>query len=197
MERREALRLSAAFMGYGLSGLVFSGMLNGCKVDSSLAWEPVFFTKEQAIIIGEFAEHLLPKTTTPGAKDVLVDRFLDQLIGTTYDAKGKDDFNKELTAFQQRCQEHYGKGFETCSKEERDAIFAKEEETDFTPAVYLWGNKIKEEGTVSFYRQLKGLVLFGYFSSEEIGEKVLNYDPVPGTFIGCTSLEEIGNSWSL
>ncbi len=197
MERREALRLSAAFMGYGLSGLVFSSMLNGCKVDASLDWEPVFFNREQAIFIGEFAEHLLPKTDTPGAKGVLVDRFLDQLIATTFDAKGKEDFNRELNAFQQRCKNQYGKGFEGCSQEERNAIFTAEEETEYTPAVYLWGNKIKEEGAVSFYRQLKGLVLFGYFSSEEIGEQVLNYDPVPGRFIGCVSLEEIGTSWSL
>ncbi len=152
-------------MGYSLSGVVFSSMRNGCKVDPGLDWEPIFFTKELAIFIGELAEHFLPKTTTPGAKDVMVDRFLDQLIAATYNTDGKKEFSQELATFQKKCQEQYGKSFQDCSQEERDAIFAAEEEINYEPAIYLWGNKIKEEGKVSFYRQLKGLVLFGYFSS--------------------------------
>ncbi len=197
MERREALKLSAGFLGYSLSGVVFSSMLNGCKVDTSEDWTPVFFTKEQANTIAEMAEHILPKTDTPGAKDVLVHRFMDKLISDCYTDQEKKAFLKGLEDFQAECTNKTGKRFEDCTTEEKNIICAAQEEIPYEPAMYLWGNKIKDEKKVTFYRQAKGLVLFGYFSSEEVGKNVLNYDPIPGKFVGCVPLEEIGNAWAL
>lgn len=197
MERREALKLSTAFLGYSLSGVVFSSMLNGCKVDTSEDWTPAFFLKAQVNTIAAIAEHILPKTDTPGAKDVLVHRFMDKLIAECYEANAQMKFLSGLEEFQSYCKEHTGNTFEECSIEEKDIILAAKEEIPYLPAMYLWGNKIKEEGDVSFYHQVKGLTLFGYFSSEEVGKNVLNYDPVPGKFVGCLPLSEIGNAWTL
>lgn len=197
MERREALRLSAALMGTGLSGIVFPGMLQGCKVDTRSDWTPVFFSPQQAAVVAEMAEHLLPATQTPGAKAVYVDRFLDALLSECFDEASQKKFLDGLEAFQEKCRKQTGKGFEAAGKEERDALFSEEEQVGFEPARYLWGNKIREEGEASFYRQFKGLVLFGYFSSEEVGKNVLAYDPIPGKFIGCLPLDEVGKAWAL
>ena len=49
----------------------------------------------------------------------------------------------------------------------------------------------------TFYRHFKQLAVIGYYASEQIGEHVLNYDPIPGTFEGCVPAETIGNAWSL
>lgn len=197
MERREALKLSAALMGSGLSGLVFSGMLQGCKVDTSQEWAPLFFSPEQAVTVAEMAEHILPATNTPGAKDVMVERFLDKLVYDCYPVQGQKEFISGLHEFENTCTSRYGKGFAGCSVKERDAVMHQQEAIPYVPAMYLWGNKVKDEGETSFYRQFKGLVLFGYFSSEEIGKNVLNYDPVPGNFIGCVPLSEVGSAWTL
>jgi hypothetical protein len=197
MERREALKLSAALMGTGISGMVFSGMLQGCRVDTSREWEPVSFSREQADVVAEMAEHILPRTDTPGAKDVLVDRFMDKLIHDCYTEETRKDFLSGLKDFENACTERFGKGFSQCSEGERDAILEEQEAIPYVPAMYLWGNKVKDEGETSFYRQFKGLVLFGYFSSEEVGKNVLNYDPIPGKFIGCMPLSEVGSAWTL
>ena len=197
MERREALKLSAMLMGGSLSGLVFTGMLQGCKVDTSRDWTPLLFSREQAETVAELAEHILPKTDTPGAKDVMVDRFMDKLIFDCYPEAAQKDFLSGLQAFENLCQDRFGKGFAECSGEERDAILQEQEAIPYIPAMYLWGNKVKDEGETSFYRQFKGLALFGYFSSEEVGKNVLNYDPVPGKFIGCMPLSEVGSAWTL
>jgi len=196
MERREALRLSAALMGTGLSGLVFPSMLQGCKVDTRPDWTPQFFSPDQAVTIGELAENLLPATESPGAKDVFVDRFLDKLIAECWDENAQKEFLEGLQNFQDSCRKLYGKGFEGCSAEERDAIIQAGETVPYRPAKYVWGNKIREETGSSFYRQFKGLVLFGYFSSEPVGKEVLKYDPVPGSFIGCMPLSEVGGAWT-
>ena len=196
MDRREALKLSAALMGTGISGMVFSGMLQGCKVDTRSDWTPVFLTPAQAVAIAEMAEHILPRTDSPGAKDVFVDRFMDKLLAECYDQEAQKEFLSGLNAFQDECQSKFGNPFQDCVTEERDALIASKEEIPFVPARYLWGNTIRDEGKTTFYRQFKGLVLFGYFSSEEVGKHVLKYDPIPGVFIGCMPLGEVGGLWT-
>ncbi|MDB4293667.1 gluconate 2-dehydrogenase subunit 3 family protein [Maribacter sp.] len=37
----------------------------------------------------------------------------------------------------------------------------------------------------------------GYFSSEEVGKNIFNYDPIPGKFVGCIPLEEVRSAWAL
>ena len=46
---------------------------------------------------------------------------------------------------------------------------------------------------------LRSITIWGFKTSEEIGEKVLAYDPVPGVYNGCISLKEAtgGKAWSL
>lgn len=197
MDRREALKLSASFMGYSLSGLLFSNMLEGCQVATEADWTPTFLAKEQAVAIAEIAEHILPKTGTPGAKDVFVDRFIDMTIANCYTPERKEEFIAGLATFQDECKEITGKRFENCSKKERDSVLAEKEAIPYEPSLAVWGREVSSGDKPSFYRELKGLVLFGYFSSEVVGENVLNYDPVPGKFVGCVPLSEIGNAWSL
>ena len=51
----------------------------------------------------------------------------------------------------------------------------------------------------AFANNLRGLVIWGYKSSEFVGENVLPYLPVPGEFIACGDLQELsgGKVWSL
>ena len=46
---------------------------------------------------------------------------------------------------------------------------------------------------------LRNMTVWAYKTTEEIGENVLAYDPIPGVQKGCVSLEEAtgGKSWSL
>ncbi len=184
-------------MGYGVAGSVFSGMLNGCQVDTGPDWQPAFFSPEQARSVAEMAEHILPATDTPGAKDVFIDRFIDQLINDCYTDEQKERFISGLAAFEESCRQQFNQPFRDCSQQQRDEFLRQQESVPLNADRYLWGNKIVEGGPPSFYRELKGLCLFGYFSSELVGEEVLNYDPVPGQFAGCVPLDEIGRAWSL
>ena len=61
----------------------------------------------------------------------------------------------------------------------------------------VWGTAVGEQKPVGFYRQLKSQALWAYFSSEEIGKNVLNYDPIPGEYLGCNPVSDVGKVWSL
>ena len=52
-------------------------MMQGCKVDKAPDWTPSYLTPEEAEQVAAMAETILPKTDTPGAKDVFVDRYID------------------------------------------------------------------------------------------------------------------------
>jgi len=46
---------------------------------------------------------------------------------------------------------------------------------------------------------LRDNTVWAYKTTEEIGENVLAYDPIPGVQLGCVSLKEAtgGKAWSL
>ena len=56
-----------------------------------------------------------------------------------------------------------------------------------------------ETQVLNSLRGLRSTAIWAYKTSEQIGETVLAYDPVPGKQLGCISLEEAtgGKSWSL
>lgn len=196
MDRRTALKQSALLMGYGMSASVFSGMLTGCEVETGDDWKPEFFSQAEGAFVAEIAEHILPATDTPGAKELLVHRFLDKVIANTFTEEAQEAFRTGLASLDGACVSLTGKPFVEGGKKERDEFLSSQEAKELKPDQYLWGNKIASGGEPNFYRQLKGLCLFGFFSSEAIGKNVLNYVPVPGKYIGCVPLEEIGNAWT-
>ena len=75
--------------------------------------------------------------------------------------------------------------------------FEKAEENSGQFGSGVWGTTVGNPEPVTFYRSLKSTALWGYFTSQEIGENVLNYDPIPGGYNGCIPLSEVGNKWSL
>src|SRR5882724_78506 len=99
MNRREAIQKTALALGYAISAPALAAVLNGCKPSPELNYEPIFFTEDQTNVLAEITEILLPRTTTPGAKDAGVPSFIDILIKEVYPKKDQDAFLKELTAF--------------------------------------------------------------------------------------------------
>ena len=64
------------------------------------------------------------------------------------------------------------------------------------------GEPAQLDDTVSrfaFANNLRGMTIWGYKTSEYVGEKVLAYLPLPGEFIGCGDVEVLsgGKAWSI
>ena len=84
MNRREAIQKATLALGFAISAPALTGVLNGCKSAPELNYKPVFFNEEQARLINELTEIILPKTSTPGAKEAGVLSFIDILISQCY-----------------------------------------------------------------------------------------------------------------
>jgi hypothetical protein len=197
MNRRNALKKTVMMAGSAVAVPSLFSLLQSCKQQSRLEWEPIFLTNDQARFVSAFVDTLLPRTDTPGGLDVKTDIFLDLVWAKTYDKKGQDSIVASIQEFDEACKKEYGKAFADLSPEERGAVFKNQEAKSPKFAPKVWGSAVGDQEPITFYRNLKSMVLWGYFSSEEIGMNHLNYDPVPGEYRGCVPLSEIGNAWSL
>ena len=185
------------FTGYALSASSICAVIQGCQADTTTAaadWSPGYLTSDDYTLIGEIAETMLPRTTdSPGAKDVYVHRFIDTFLSEYVTTEEKEGFDKTLETFKTKCQDANGKSCVKLSKEEQLAYLNDVNQEAIQAA------ETDASGFSAGFLQLKSLITMGYFTSEKVGEEVLAYDPIPGMYDGCASLEEVtqGRNWSL
>ncbi|MDN3205344.1 gluconate 2-dehydrogenase subunit 3 family protein [Algoriphagus sediminis] len=197
MNRRDALKRTGLLGGIAAGAPGLLSLLQACSQQTRSEWVPEFLSEKQARFITSFVDTILPKTETPGAIDVKTDMFIDFVYAKTLDPEAQAGVRAELDKFDSDCEAQFGKVFADLGAEEkRECLMAHEKKTaKFNRGV--WGTAVGEQEPVAFYRNLKSMALWGYFSSEEIGKNVLNYDPIPGQYRGCVPVDEIGKVWSL
>ena len=150
MDRREALKRTAWIMGGAVSAPAIMGILKGCAAKPTIDWKPVFLSSDQGALVSQLAEIIIPKTDTPGAKDVGVPGFIDQIIKECYKKEDQDKFLSELKAFDDEAKKEYGDPFIELDAEQQAAFVKKVHDT----AV-----KTEDNGTnaakTSFYSHVK------------------------------------------
>ena len=197
MKRREALRKTAFLSGSAALTPALLNLLQACQTQERLSWEPKFLDTQQAQLISSLVDTILPKTETPGGLEMKVDIFIDLVFAELYQEQAQTKVVQELAAMDQNCQEQFGATFTNISPEQRSEFLTELEAASPKFNGQVWGTAVGEQQPVGVYRNLKSLMLWGYFSSEEIGENVLSYDPIPGDYLGCIPLSDVGNTWSL
>lgn len=198
MNRRDALKRTAMITGYALSAPVMASILQGCQAEPTLPdWQPEFLTKEQGQVVMAVTDLILPKTETPSGTEVGVPSFVDQsikLIMTAEDQKIMTDGLDSLDAF---AKDKYGKAFISLTKEEQYEVLNRmDEEAKLLAESIEQMPADQEKPDGHYFLNLKGLIIGGYFSSEEVATHVLNYDPIPGEYRGCIPYSEVGATWA-
>ena len=196
MDRREAIKRTALLTGFAISSSTIASLLQGCQAEARSplgSWTPAFFTKEEGLTLAEISECILPKTETPGAKDVFVHEFVDLIIADCSNQEEQKRFRDGLAELMAGCEQANGRPFVDCSPEERLA-FLKEQ--DWAAPATGEGRPDLEEEDYPFFLRLKQLILLGYFTSEKVGTEVLAYDPVPGGYEPCRPYEAGTPGWA-
>jgi len=176
INRREAIKRTAAIMGCTLSGTLIGAVMSGCRSDTSDGWQPSALTKKQLQAAADFAEVILPRTDTPGAKDAKTERFIDSLAGGYLSPEEKNMLIQFLNKLD----------------EENFPELTFDEQT-------LYTNRLMdtEEGR-RYFRSFKSMVLLGFFTSEIGATQVLSYNEIPGIYSGCEMLPDVGGkTWAL
>jgi gluconate 2-dehydrogenase gamma chain len=188
MNRREALKRTAWAMGGVVSAPAILSVLQGCTAKPTINWKPEYLTADQASIVSEVAEIIIPKTETPGAKDVGVPSFIDKVLKDCYSKEDQDRFSSGLTAFDEGAKKEYGDSFMDLDDDKRKTYVKK-----------LHDEAIQTERSTNpapkrpFILMMKELTMLGFFTSEVGATQVLQYEAVPGAYKGCIPVSEAGN----
>ena len=85
MNRRDALSKVALLLGGTLTGPTLLAMSRVAEAKSAQSLGDTFALNEtHRKIVAEVAEHIIPKTTTPGAKDAGVPAFIEMMLNDCY-----------------------------------------------------------------------------------------------------------------
>lgn len=190
MNRREAIQRAGMVLGYAIAAPTLMGVLNGCKPTPELAFKPVFLSEDQARLVAEVAEIIIPKTDTPGAKDVGVPGFIDLMLKDCYKKEDQDRFLAGLTEFDNAAKTAYGDLFLDLDAAQQAEHVKK---THDAAIEATRSGELKER---PFILMTKELTVTGFFTSEVGATQVLQYVAVPGAYHGCLPLAEVGKTWA-
>lgn len=197
MTRRELIQKTSLALGYTLSVHTFMGLMSGCELKHPLSFKPSFFTDEQAVLIGDLAEIILPRTKTPGAKDVGVPAFIDAFVNEVYPKEEQEKLIEGLNKFNEGTREKYFRLFTECTLDSQKHYVNELHRDAFrnaSPVSEGWWASSKTE--MPFLLKIKELTILGFFSSEAGATQVLQYNSAPGPFQGCVPLNTVGKAWA-
>lgn len=191
MNRREAIQRVAVIMGGSLLGAdsLLANHIDWDALDEADASKGVgIFSKAQVRLLNEIADTILPTTSTPGAKAAKVGPFIALVVSDCYNADEQKTFVDGLAALQARCQKTTGKTYLRCSAQQRTDFLVELDQEQKAA-------KGKTGEPTPFFRTLKDLVLWGYFTSEIGCTQALRMVEIPGRYEGCMPYQKGDKAW--
>lgn len=176
MNRRTALK-SFLYVSAGIS------LLPACLQDkgkASFLLKNIQVSGEQEKMLAELCETIIPKTSTPGAKDLSSHLFVLTMVDDCYTKEDQQTFTAGLKAFEDVVAKQYNTTFAACTTAQKAELLSALEQQlkqkKDTPA--------KPEA--AFYAITKRLTIQSFTSSQYYLTKVQVYQLVPGpVYKGC------------
>lgn len=131
---------------------------------------------DQLALIGAIADTILPRTDTPSATDVKVPAFVDVIVSENYTDNQRTAFVNALPPLETALRGPDGASFVTMDPELRAVSLGAVERAN------------RQQQPHATYWRLKGLVIHGYFTSEQVAKQVLHYNMMPGRFDGAAKV---------
>ena len=198
MKRRDALKNLGLAAGFAITAPSIFSLLQSCT--SVPTWMPTYFSEDEKEVVVNLVDIILPKTEgIPSATEVNVPQFIDRYITEVLNAEDQEVIRVSFTEIIAILKP-------TAEIDIRDVTTAQY--TALLDAHLLVIGDIDTDRLANpealqptkneFLNHLKYLTIMAFVSSEEIGENVLMYDPVPTAYY-CGDLQEIsgGKSSSL
>jgi hypothetical protein len=191
MNRRDAIsRVSLLLGGTILGAEVF---LSGCHnaPEKSIGGAGTNFSNDDIAFLDEVAETILPATDSPGAKEAKVGEFMARIVKDCYTDSDQKVFIDGMKKLDAACKAKNGKNFLESSPAQRHDLLLDldKEQKAYTAAK-------KTDDPTHYFRMIKELTLWGYFTSEPGANKALRYVAVPGKYEGCIDYKKGDKAWA-
>lgn len=188
MNRRDLLRstlLGALSVSTGIPSLKAREFPPGYDASKDLEradWKPVFMDEHQNNTLMALSDLIIPATDTPGAKDALVNRFLDLLM-TVETQETQRAFVEALGYVDGACMERYKSAFLYVPRNQQIEFLNL---LAYPHSQSTWGEEAEDFPGHKHFQKLKDWIVGAYYSSpaglKEIG---WNGEFPHGVFAGC------------
>ena len=186
MKRRDALKNIGLSAGLIIGTPSIITLLNRCTTDPK-TWKPIFLSKDQAEILKNIVDIIIPKTETPSASEVNVIEFLDKYYKEVLDDERQKWLKDSYKSLVDLIKKNFNDNIDNMTTEKYKDLLDNH--------MILSGDS---DNLSELLKQIKSDTIWAYKTSEFVGENVLAYDPIPATYY-CGDLKELtgGKSWSL
>ncbi|RYZ28460.1 MAG: gluconate 2-dehydrogenase subunit 3 family protein [Chitinophagaceae bacterium] len=197
MERREAVKYISILLGGAVIGA--DAFLSGCKTKTGSKTD---WTEEDVAFLNEVGETILPRTTTPGAKDANVGKFMTTMVNDCYLESDQKVFREGLDKLNEASKTKFDNSFMKISPQQRQQLLTELDKeakdyqkkvNDFNSVENKKDKDEKDKGNLNYVKQhmsphyffmMKQLTLLGFFTSKEGMTQAVRYLPVPGRYEG-------------
>ncbi len=182
MNRRELLQRTSIFIGgslLGADGLLAKNVDWDALDDLPEDYKNIgLFNKAQIKLMNEVGDTIIPTTSTPGAKAAKVGQFMAVIVSDCYEPDEQKRFMEGLATLDAEVKKRYAKkSFMKLTPGQRTEFLTAldKEQKDFQK------NKKKDDPS-HYFRVIKDLVLWGYFTSEIGATQALRFVEYPGKY---------------
>lgn len=182
MNRRELLQRTSIFIGgslLGADGLLAKNVDWDALDDLPEDYKNIgLFNKAQIKLMNEVGDTIIPTTSTPGAKAAKVGQFMAVIVSDCYEPDEQKRFMEGLATLDAEVKKRYAKkSFMKLTPGQRTEFLTAldKEQKDFQK------NKKKDDPS-HYFRVIKDLVLWGYFTSEIGATQALRFIEYPGKY---------------
>lgn len=184
--RKFVTGISAIFGAAGSAQL-----LGGNAISVAVAYAPNpsstknagnIFSQLQMVQLREICAVVIPKTETPGAAEVDAHGFVDNQLFHCHTKEQQLQATAILKKIEQNAIKQYDKPFSASTSQQKFDLLTSSEKTE---------NGFSDEDRMNF-KFIKGLIIFGYYTSEPGATKELEYVMVPGGFTASIPYDSVG-----
>jgi hypothetical protein len=186
--RRDSIKQLALLLGVSLSSSSLSALAASFSSPRDLhRRRKTLLNPQQLALVRELGELIIPTTDTPGAIAAGVHDFINYQLVYCFTKEDQIRHIKNLDRIDTLAQQEFSKHFIAATREQQIDFLTRMEKpvAPFT----------SEDR--NYFKQLKSLVVFGYYTSEIGATQELKFLPIPGGYKGNVKFKDIGRTWAL
>ena len=175
MERRTAVKYLFAISG----GMAILPSCLHKESKASIPLKNIAISLDQEKMLAEFAETLIPASTTPGAKDTYAHHHALRMMDDCFDKDAQQKFIKGMKDVEDMMKKAHNNSFINATPSQRAEIITALE------------NKKASDDALQFYKMMKNLTIQGYLTSKPVLGGIFHYELVPGRYNGAFPVKTI------
>lgn len=202
MERRNLLKMIMAATGVAMVG----GKAFAYQLKSQVPLSSTVFSPDDVILFNEIADVIIPRTTTPGAKDANVGVMALILANDCYTTEERNAFALGLKTIDKQAEKAFGKPYLLLDPKQKMKLltlldkeakkYNKKQEIFYVSVTPYDRDSKPSDPIPHYFTLMKQLTLFTFFTSEIGATEVLRFEAIPGKYNGDLEYKKGDRAWA-